>query len=361
MKEHLHFYLSTPTGLIISINFILFIYTTCFSGSLFLPSSPSLIQLGARDLVHISKGEYWRFVTPLFLHGGLIHFLVNNFALKIVGPIVERTSGYVFFVLLYLMTGLGSNLFASMFSPSIGVGASGALFGLLGFMLVFELIYNFKFSSEISSAEKPDKPLKKFIYLYPFLFTILLNFMIAESINLTIHVTEYGNFGIDNAAHAGGLVCGVILGFLYLLGRENRLLKTNTVLLTISSLLFGVVLLYGYKHVSSEEHAVSLLQSKADAASEPQEDYFYTSQALSIKPYDSSLLFRKGKLLIFNRELRKALSTFALVPLTQTSVDKFDSLALELYEKGHLRESRVLRKWLTLRYKNEEDSSIKDI
>jgi membrane associated rhomboid family serine protease len=89
-------------------------------------------------VVGVASGEYYRLLTSAFLHGGLVHLLLNMYALYLFGPPVEAALGRVRFVALYLLSALGgsalSYAFASPVQPSLG--ASGAVFGLLGAFLV---------------------------------------------------------------------------------------------------------------------------------------------------------------------------------------------------------------------------------
>lgn len=101
---------------------------------------PLVIQaLGAKVNAAIIAGQYWRFVTPLFLHGNLVHVAVNCYTLYIIGPEVEKAFGHVRFAALYMLAGVCSILASFLFTDANSVGASGALFGLIGALAVYLL------------------------------------------------------------------------------------------------------------------------------------------------------------------------------------------------------------------------------
>jgi rhomboid protease GluP len=175
--------------------------------SLWLFQDDTLIRFGAKlNALIDKKQEWWRFVTPVFVHGGLIHLLFNMWGLWVLGPYVERLYGGAKFVVFWVMTGVAgvvasyltvqpalshgfllSRIFKAGDGPS--VGASGALFGLIGVLLVFGI----KFRHELPEGFKRA-------FGTGMLPTILLNFAIGFSIPV-----------IDNAAHIGGLAAGALL------------------------------------------------------------------------------------------------------------------------------------------------------
>ncbi|MFD1038370.1 rhomboid family intramembrane serine protease [Virgibacillus byunsanensis] len=109
-----------------------------------LPIGTQLFQWGAGSNYYIDQGQYWRFLTPIILHGGLMHALFNSFALVLFGPALEQMLGRFKFLFIYIAAGFVGNL-ATFFLGShsfyfVHVGASGAIFGLFGiyvFMAIF--------------------------------------------------------------------------------------------------------------------------------------------------------------------------------------------------------------------------------
>ncbi|XP_043715996.1 RHOMBOID-like protein 2 [Telopea speciosissima] len=161
---------------------------------LFGPSSSTLEKLGALDwnkVVHGHQG--WRLISCIWLHAGVIHLLANMFSLLFIGIRLEQQFGFVRIGVIYLVSGFGGSVLSCLFIRSnISVGASGALFGLLGAMLS-ELISNWTIYSNKAAA--------------------LLTLVIIIAINLAVGILPH----VDNFAHIGGFLTGFLLGFVLLL------------------------------------------------------------------------------------------------------------------------------------------------
>ncbi|KAL6534292.1 Retinoblastoma-like protein 1 [Orobanche hederae] len=158
------------------------------------PSSTTLEKMGA---LHVGKvvhqREGWRLITCMWLHGGVLHLLANMLSLLIIGIRLEQEFGFVRIGLLYLISGIGGSLLSGLFIQSnISVGASGALFGLLGGMLS-ELITNWSIYAKKVAA--------------------LSTLVIIIAINLAVGILPQ----VDNFAHIGGFLSGFLLGFVFLM------------------------------------------------------------------------------------------------------------------------------------------------
>ncbi|KAM7258558.1 hypothetical protein ACFE04_014299 [Oxalis oulophora] len=161
---------------------------------LFGPSSNTLERMGALDYVKVvDQHQGWRLVTCIWLHAGIIHLLANMLSLIFIGIRLEQQFGFLKVGLIYLLSGFGGSIMSSLFlQNSISVGASGALFGLLGAMLS-ELLINWTIYSNKAAA----------------LFTLVVVIAINLAVGLLPHV--------DNFAHIGGFMVGLLLGFILLL------------------------------------------------------------------------------------------------------------------------------------------------
>ena len=138
----------------------------------------------------LSNGEYYRSVTSMFLHGGISHIVSNMIFLIALGEMLERAIGHARFVLLYFLSGIGGDIF-SMINVVLSqnyytaIGASGAIFGLIGAMLVLVVLNDGHYEG---------------ISIKRMAFAIV--YMVYSGMQ---------SEGIDNAAHLGGLVFGVLI------------------------------------------------------------------------------------------------------------------------------------------------------
>ena len=139
---------------------------------------------------NILAGEYWRLITPIFFHAGWLHFFFNMYALYIVGRQIERPLGYARFLMIYFFSGIAGGIASFLFNPSYSLGASGAIFGLIGALAVF--LY------------------RHTRLLGPVGRSMLSNVVAIIVLNLLISFTP----GIDLWGHLGGLVTGSALAWL---------------------------------------------------------------------------------------------------------------------------------------------------
>jgi len=152
-----------------------------------------LIAYGAKYNQAILEGQYWRFVTPIFLHANILHMGLNMLNLIVLGVFVERIFGHLRFLLIYLVTGVISIIASFYFAPQeISVGASGAIFGLVGAYSLFVFIHRKAFRRGG----------------IPALSWLVLIIGINLSIGLIIP-------NVDNYAHVGGFLSGCILGWFF--------------------------------------------------------------------------------------------------------------------------------------------------
>lgn len=131
------------TQVILVLNVLLFLLLSAAAQTGFMPAllggadGSTLILFGAKSNLGIKQGEFWRLLTPLFLHIGITHLLFNQYALFSFGKEVESLFGTARFAIIYLLSGLFGSLASFAFVPAISAGASGAIFGIIGTLAAF--------------------------------------------------------------------------------------------------------------------------------------------------------------------------------------------------------------------------------
>lgn len=148
---------------------------------------PALYGMKINEL--IVEGQFWRLITPVFLHGSILHIAFNMYALLIFGPGLERFYGHWRYLALYFVSGFAGNVFSFLFSSAPSLGSSTAIFGLLAAEGVF-LYQNRKLFGK--GAQRA-----------------LINLVTIALVNLFIGLSP----GIDNWGHIGGLVGGALFAW----------------------------------------------------------------------------------------------------------------------------------------------------
>ena len=174
------------TNLIIIACIIMFIIECIMdgAGALFKGvTTLTAINLGANIRALLQAGEVWRLVTAAFLHANLIHLALNMYSLYIVGSQIETFLGKVKFLIIYFISAIAGCLLSAVSSGSPSVGASGAIFGLLGALLYFGYHYRTYLGNVVKTQILP---------------IIVLNLAIG-----------FMSTSIDNFAHIGGLIGGI--------------------------------------------------------------------------------------------------------------------------------------------------------
>lgn len=186
-------YLSTVV--LIALNVIVFAWLAIQQTSVMMNSSADVLAIlhaGANLNPFTLGGEPWRIITSMFLHIGIVHLLVNMFSLYFLGSILEPKLGMTRFLLLYFFCGIAAGIASLIFNLyTISAGASGALFGLYGYLLGAELIASY------SDRQR--------------LITVLINFIIFVAVSAYFTTL----FAVDLAGHVGGCVAGLFLALLH--------------------------------------------------------------------------------------------------------------------------------------------------
>jgi len=181
------------TYTIIALNILVYIFSAFFSQSLIDMDLQTLVEMGALYGPYtVQKSEWWRLGTAMFLHGGMTHLLMNMFSLYLIGRGAEMYFDTKSYISIYLFSGLIGGLISLYVHPaSVGVGASGAIFGVFGALAGFFL------------AHKEHMEAHTKAFMKDFSIIIGINLVIGFSIE-----------SVDVSAHIGGLVVGLIGGFL---------------------------------------------------------------------------------------------------------------------------------------------------
>ena len=205
------------TYTIILLNVIVYLISAFYSQSITEMNLQVLVDMGALyGPLTVLHGEWWRLGTAMFLHGGMTHILMNMFSLYLIGRGAEMYFDTKSYISIYIFSGLIGGLVSLYMHPaSVGVGASGAIFGVFGALAGFFLANRDKIAS-YSKAFMKD-----------FAIIIGINLVIGFSIE-----------SVDVSAHIGGLIVGFIGGFM--LSKSSKFI----VLYSSAMLLFTVAIAY---------------------------------------------------------------------------------------------------------------------
>lgn len=177
---------------LVAINLLVFV-AMCVAGvGVFQPDGQAVLAWGSNYGPLTTSGQWWRLLSSTFVHFGLLHIAFNMWALYASGRMVERLFGSTRFVLLYLFAGVAASMVSVLWNPAVNsAGASGAIFGVFGGLLAFVM--------------NPRNQVPQSV--------------MVEHRNSTMLFAGYTLFygaahsGIDNAAHIGGLLAGLAMGF----------------------------------------------------------------------------------------------------------------------------------------------------
>ena len=241
------------TYILMVINIIMFIILELNGGS---TNLPTLIVYGAKYNPAIIDGEWWRFVSSMFLHIGYIHLFMNMLALYYLGTLIEKIYGSVRFLGIYFLSGIAGSLLSFVLSTNVSAGASGALFGMFGALLFFGIN-------------------NKKIFFKTFGKSVILILIINISFGYLIPQ-------IDMGAHIGGLIGGFIAASITCLPHNKNILLSLIGTITYV-MIFIYILLFGIE--SNESDAMYLLmQTEENIAKENfDEAISYASRGIELE------------------------------------------------------------------------------
>ena len=202
------------TYLLMTLCVLFFLYIGLFGGNV--NSIEVLVKYGANNVGLLRQGQVWRLITYAFLHAGIIHLLCNMYSLYIVGRQVEAKFGKVRFIMIYVISAVCGGLLSAGLTNYVSVGASGAIFGILGAIVYFGMRFRLYLKDSLITQILP---------------VILINLGIGFAIS-----------GIDNACHIGGLIGGFLAAMA--LGIPDDEDKNDTINGTIMLLIYVAFLCY---------------------------------------------------------------------------------------------------------------------
>ena len=207
------------TYTLIVLNILGYILTSFYSQNIIDMDIEVLVHMGAiYGPTVVLYEEWWRLITAMFLHGGMTHLLMNMFSLYLIGRGVEQYFDTKSYLSLYFVSGIVGSLVSIVMHPvSIGVGASGAIFGIFAAMAGF-------FMAHREQIEEHTKGFMK-------------SFGLIIGLNLVI-----GFFipAVDVSAHVGGLVAGFIGG--YMISRNLKWFMIYNIVMIIMMLMIAYYL-----------------------------------------------------------------------------------------------------------------------
>lgn len=199
------------TYILIVLNLMVFLYGV-------LHGNDELINMFGNNYELVQNGEFYRLFTCMFVHADILHILFNMIALYSIGPVVERYYGKSKFLLIYLVSGLLGSIFSGVFmtADSISIGASGAIFGLLGSICYFTYYYRATLQGILRGSIMP---------------VIIINLVIG-----------FLSTSIDLSAHIGGLIGGILISMAIGIGDKHR--KSDQINGLVVLVLMAVFLIY---------------------------------------------------------------------------------------------------------------------
>jgi rhomboid protease GluP len=284
---------------IMVINVLVFIVMVIAGVGLFEPSE-SLVHWGGNYKPYTVNGDWWRLISCVFVHAGIVHVAFNLYALYMVGIFLEPMLGKTRYIAAYLSTGVLASV-ASLWwhtDPVVSIGASGAIFGLYGVFL-------------------------------PLLFSKLIPEQIRKSLLQSIGIFVLFNLvygftkpGIDNSAHIGGLLSGMVIGYAYLASLRGSSIRPMTVAMVV---VIATVVGSGLYLTNASNDSMTYLKNL---------DLFHEMQDKALGPMSDEKITREERV--------KKVKEISLPALEASRTYLVQSASLKLNEK----QSRQRTLWL---------------
>ena len=269
------------TPILLIVNVAIFIAMLLSGVHVLTPEIQHLLNWGANFRPYTLDGEWWRVITACFIHIGFLHLLLNMYALLYIGLILEPYLGKTRFLAAYLLTGVVASLTSLWWHDyTVSAGASGAIFGIYGVFLA------------LMTTNVMDKTIKKSLFTSIGVFVAynILNGFAKDS-------------GIDNAAHIGGLISGILIGYVFLPSIQKfNDVKIKFATITGTTLLVLLSSFFVFKNLNNDigkyEQAMERFGELEDKAlmlyklpnSSTDEDYLYEINTNGIKFWNESIV-----------------------------------------------------------------------
>jgi membrane associated rhomboid family serine protease/Flp pilus assembly protein TadD len=350
------FWLQSPTLLLIALNTLVYVAMAIQGHRFFLFDSALLLRWGANSGVLTSSGQWWRLLTSTFEHGGLLHIALNMWCLYNLGWLAELFFGRPRFTLLYLMCGIGGSLGSICWRGNgLSVGASGAIFGIAGALIPAMMLHG---NPRIRTALKSQLSSVAMFVVYNLAFGAAVP-------------------GIDNAAHIGGLVTGLVLGAAYpTSGDRRRSRRKGRAVAGTVLVLVAFAAAANFARQRNQAYIEGDRAYDAYARGDMVSAISHAQRAVALKPDDAHSQFMLGTLLMDQHRYAEAVaplaSTTQLRPrfgpahtelcLAQVELNRLQE-ALASCERGAQLAPRDADSWLSLgrvRYANGNLTGARD-
>ena len=322
---------------IMAINIIVFVLMAVNGVSVFEPTTIDLVNWGANYAPLSFTGDWWRLISCVFVHIGIMHLLFNMYALYMVGAFLEPMLGKLRYIVAYLCTGV----FASIVSlwwhqePLVSAGASGAIFGMFGVFLA------------LLSTNLIPKQVRK---------GLLQSMAILVVYNLVYGMKS----GVDNSAHVGGLLSGLVIGYAYYFTLKTPADQKRIQVVTLVIALLTILTAYRYLDFKKAEMPVN---ARTDIENQ-MKDAGYKDTDNFNKAYESFFKLQTKaqataeKSSLTDEEYKAALNNVSLPAWNEADSATSGMPAMQLSEHLH-KKALAVREYIVLR--KEEISALNDV
>ncbi|WP_231622392.1 rhomboid family intramembrane serine protease [Halobacillus karajensis] len=296
------------TFFLLAVNILIFLYIEWVGDS---TSVDTLIDYGAKFNPAIMEGEWWRIVTSMFLHIGILHLFMNMFALYYLGTAVEKLYGTWRFTLIYVFAGLFGGVASFMLNPHVAAGASGAIFGLFGALLFFGVQHKQLFFRTMG-----------WNLITIVLINILFGLLVPQ---------------VDNGAHIGGMAGGFIATAMVRLPKQKNTSKQLVAVLIYVLTICTMAFLGTSGVLNTEEALTKVEETKELNDTEAYEEAIEkTTQALpEAGRYEAPLLFNRSFAYLQTGDIEAARKDLLrVIELSPDTAEAHYNLALIYRQEG---------------------------